>query len=225
MGLNKSKGNMYGFITDTWNTVKGRCPHDCSYCYMKKYKNQRPVRFDGKELKTDLGTGNFIFVGSGCDMFAESIPESWIRETLEHCKKFDNRYFYQSKNPSGFIYFNEFPKDSVFCATIESDSFYPEIMKNSPDPMTRSLAMQHISLFAKTHVTVEPIMEFNLEHMLRMIRRCKPEQVNIGADSLGHKLPEPTPEKIRDLIAGLAEFTKVHLKENLKRIYKQPVNF
>ena len=33
--LNKQKGNMYGFVTHTWNVIKGKCPHDCEYCYMK----------------------------------------------------------------------------------------------------------------------------------------------------------------------------------------------
>lgn len=36
MGLNKAKGEMYKFVTHTWNTVKGECFHNCRYCYMKK---------------------------------------------------------------------------------------------------------------------------------------------------------------------------------------------
>ena len=27
---------MYEFVTHTWNPIKGKCYHDCSYCYMKK---------------------------------------------------------------------------------------------------------------------------------------------------------------------------------------------
>ena len=100
MGLNKSKGNMYDFVTHTWNTVKGKCYHDCSYCYMKKWGKLNDVRFDEKELKTDLGKDNFIFVGSGCDMFAESIPDEWIKKTLKHCGLYeDNQYLFQTKNP------------------------------------------------------------------------------------------------------------------------------
>src|SRR3990167_1900105 len=30
--LNKQKGNMYGFVTHTWNPIKGKCSHNCSYC-------------------------------------------------------------------------------------------------------------------------------------------------------------------------------------------------
>ena len=83
MGLNIQKGNMYGFVTHTWNTVKGKCLHDCSYCYMKQFK-LNPVRFDKKELKTKLqdkefSDSCFIFIGSSCDMFADNIPFDWIR--------------------------------------------------------------------------------------------------------------------------------------------------
>jgi len=68
MALNKSKGNMYDFVTHTWNTIKGECPHDCGYCYMKAIakrfnKPQQPPRFDESELKTNLDEGNFIFGG------------------------------------------------------------------------------------------------------------------------------------------------------------------
>ena len=40
-------------------------------------------------------------------------------------------------------------------------------------------------------------------------------EVNIGRESTRNvKLPEPTPEKVRDLVATLSEFTKVKIKKN-----------
>ena len=86
--LNPVKGNMYSFVTHTWNSIKGRCPHDCAYCYMKRFGYQKPVRLDEKELKTGLGQDNFIFVGSSCDMWADEIPEVWINRTLDVCDRF-----------------------------------------------------------------------------------------------------------------------------------------
>jgi len=70
MALNPSNGNMYDFVTHTFNTVKGTCEHDCSYCYMKNWHERGAIKLDNEEFKTDLGTGNFIFVGSGTDLFA-----------------------------------------------------------------------------------------------------------------------------------------------------------
>ena len=96
---------MYDFITHTWNTIKGECPHGCSYCYMKRWGKQPTLHFDEKELKTDLGKGNFIFVGSSCDMFAESIPENWVNQTITKIEYDDpyndkNKYLFQTKKPS-----------------------------------------------------------------------------------------------------------------------------
>ncbi len=86
MSLNKSKGNMYPWVSHTWNPIKGKCPHDCLYCFMKSYP-QPELHFDEKELKTNLGSGNFIFVGSSCDMWARIVPIDWILATLEHIAK------------------------------------------------------------------------------------------------------------------------------------------
>lgn len=224
MALNKSTGNMYQFIDYTWNTVKGECPHHCSYCYMQRWGQQKPVRFDEKELKTDLGTGNFIFVGSSCDMFAENIPDEWIKKTLKHMEKFDSKYLLQTKNPTRVLHFIDacvISDKCVICTTIESDIFYPDIMKNSPQPMQRSIAMQELSEIIDTYVTIEPILEFNLEHMVTMIKRCNPKQVNIGFNtSFKIKLPEPSEIKTIELIHELRRFTKVVLKSNSKRIIK-----
>lgn len=213
MGLNISKGNMYKFVTHTWNTVKGECFHDCRYCYMKRWGKLNPVRFDEKELKTNLGRGNFIFVGSSCDMWANNIPDEWIFKTLTHCNKFDNEYLFQTKNPRN-IRRILIPKSSV-CVTLESNRFYPDIMRNSPRPFDR---MEEIKLIRHPlYITIEPILDFDLIPFVEMIKECNPLQINIGADSGRHELPEPPKEKVFELISELKKITKIHTKSNLER--------
>ena len=219
--LNKQKGNMYGFVTHTWNAIKGKCPHDCSYCYMKSFK-QNPVRLDKTEFKTDLGEGNIIFVGSSCDMFAKDIPQDWIFEVLAHCVKYPkNKYLFQSKDTSRIYQLrNYIPHNSIIGTTIETNITYPDIMKNSPSVQDRAFFMN--KLFGirgfKTMVTIEPIMTFDLNELVQLIRISFPSWVNVGADSKGHKLPEPTQSKILRLIIDLEEFTEVKMKKNLKRL-------
>lgn len=214
MGLNQSKGNMYEFIDATWNTIKGECPHGCTYCYMKKWGKQNPVRFDKKELETDLGSGNFIFVGSSCDMFAKQIPTEWIKETLLKCEEHDNKYFFQSKNPKRFIeVWSSLAKKSSFCTTIETNRVYSNYMGNAPEPWDRAF-----ELVVNNYITIEPIMDFDLIDFLTIIKLAQPRQVNIGADSGGNNLPEPTKKKTMALIEELEKFTTVVKKKNLKRI-------
>lgn len=218
MALNKSKGQMYSWVTHTWNTVKGECPHGCTYCYMHRWGKQKPVRFDEKELNTDLGSGNFIFVGSSCDLFARSIPNKWVIDTLDHCGSYiQNNYLFQSKNPEGFKDFEIYiPLSSKLCITIETNRYYPQ-MGETPHPSQRSEDLHDLEAF-KRYVTIEPIMDFDLDEMINLIRWCSPEQVNIGADSGNNNLPEPSKEKLLTLIEELKEFTVIDKKTNLKRL-------
>lgn len=224
MGLNESKGNMYNFVTHTWNTIKGECYHDCSYCYMKRWGKLKPVRFDEKELKTDLGENNFIFVGSSCDMFSENIPDGWIKKTLDHCNRYDNEYLLQSKNPKRLF---DFLSSTVidmhkfsFCTTIETNRDMRDIMRRSPSVESRSYYTSFISTIIDTYITIEPIMRFDHDDLVNLIYKCQPVQVNIGADSGNNDLPEPSDRDIYYLINDLENFTKVKLKKNLNRIIK-----
>ena len=214
-GLNISKGNMYEFVTHTWNTIKGECYHDCSYCYMKRWGKLKSVHFDEKELKTDLGKGNFIFVGSSCDMWAQNIPDEWIFKTLCHCNKYEeNSYLFQTKNPCNIR--RILVPNSNVCVTLETNRYYSDIMMNCPTPQQRTEQMQLIR--HPLYITIEPIMDFDLPKFIEMLKKCEPIQVNIGADSGRNGLPEPSKEKLLELISELQKFTIIHKKNNIKRI-------
>jgi len=221
MSLNVAKGNMYDFVTHTWNTIKGECPHGCSYCYMHRWGKQLPVRFDEKELKTDLGEDNFIFVGLSCDMFALDIPEAWMLKTISHCARhYKNKYIFQSKNPGGFLSLLKVAYwQPTICTTIETNRWYPDVMQNSPGPYDRAMAMEYLDQFPH-YVTIEPIMDFDMDPMVELIKRCNPVQVNIGADSGRNGLPEPSYDKVLELIERLGRFTTVARKRNLDRLGK-----
>lgn len=223
MGLNKSKGNMYEWVTHTWNTIKGECYHDCSYCYMKRWGHLKPIRFDHNERKMDLGENNFIFVGSSCDMFAENVHPEWVIKTLQRCEKYNkNGYLLQTKNPKAFSdYAPNIAALEKFalCITLESNIFYPDIMKNSPKPKERVFEFSKIPVKEK-YITIEPIMDFDVFTFIEIIKECDPIQVNIGADSGNNNLLEPSKEKILELITELEKFTKVKQKKNLSRLLK-----
>ncbi len=212
---------MYGFVTHTWNAIKGKCSHDCSYCYMKRFP-QNPIRLDEKELKTDLGEKNFIFVGSSTDMFADDVPKEWIFKVLEHCNNYPkNKYLFQTKNPKRFHYFLHWlPKDLILGITMETNDMtgYDKYSK-APLPSWRISEFDKLPEEIQKMITIEPIMDFNVMTFHLWLEKCKPEFVNIGADSTRNNLPEPPKEKIGKLIEELKKFTKVNLKENLKRIY------
>ena len=223
MPMNPVKGNMYDFVTHTWNAIKGKCPHGCSYCYMRQ-ERLKSIRLDEKEFKTDLGSGNFIFVGSSCDMWAWTVPEEWITRTLKPCREhYLNEYLFQSKNPQRFRWFyHSIPTTAILGTTIESNREYPDIYKDAPPIVERYGAMFQVGPKddgCEVMITIEPILDFDLKEFVEMIRDIEPKWVNIGANTYFKiKLPEPPAEKIRALIEELKGFTEVKLKKNLKRL-------
>ena len=230
MGLNKAKGQMYPFLNDypykgvnrgfTWNPVAGECQHKCSYCFVKKgrtknlKKYQGEARIDEKCMNDNFGSGNYIFVGSATDIFGEWVSDKIIRRVLRHCRRFYNKYLFQSKNPARFVrnslfnpYRFAFPKNTVLGTTIETNRDISGISE-APPPINRVLPMTHIYDFDK-FVSIEPIMDFDLDILVYWIKCIEPVFVSIGADSKKSGLNEPPAEKIRELINELEKFTEV----------------
>jgi hypothetical protein len=188
---------------------------------MKRWGKQKPIRFDEKELNTDLGIGHTIFVGSSCDMFANDIPDRWIWKTLDHCYKYShlNGFLLQSKNPQRMSKFYE-PGYWDFiriCTTIETNRNYPE-MGNAPNTYMRASWLSSFNF--NRYLTIEPIMDFDLNDLIDLVKLVNPVQVNIGADSGNNHLPEPSKEKLLQLIDELKKFTVIDQKRNLTRLLK-----
>ena len=222
MVLNRSHGNMYPWVTHTWNPIK-RCAHSCKYCYVKeletRYQYDASPRFVEEELKTRLGKNNVIFVGSASDMWGAWVDSLNIERVLEHCRRFDNTSVFQSKNPARFLEFvGRFPNKSIFGTMIETDR-YIERITDSPDIADRVQAMKRIE--GVKFVSIEPIIRFDLERLVRMISKIQPSFVTIGADSKNHNLLEPSGDRIRELLKRLSKFTEVRLKPNLRRLLKK----
>jgi protein gp37 len=209
---------MYDFITHTWNPIKGRCKHNCTYCYMKRWGKQKSIHLDEREMKTDLGNGNIIFIGSSCDLFANDVPEESILRVLNKSKEHqDNKYLFQTRNLIRIKKFL-FPIDTFICTTLETNrSYLADSYSSAPALLSRAEELREC-LIKRRLVTIEPIMDFDVSEFINMIEAIKPIQVNIGADSGNNHLPEPSREKVLELIRELKKFTIVHTKQNLNRI-------
>lgn len=224
----KAGSNMYQWVTHTSNPIGGECPHRCLYCYAaaieRRFKggrywgDTRPVE---EELKVKYGAGKTIFVGDMNDVFALGMPASWISDMLRHCRMYPaNTYVFQTKNPSGYWpHMTEMPPNVILGATIETNRNTGAVSL-APQPHSRFCNMLGVRDSGhKTFVTVEPIMRFDLEVLLPWIIKLRPSWANVGADSGGHGLPEPTGDEVEALIAGIeAEGIEVRRKANLERL-------
>jgi len=248
MSLNKSVGNMYGYIgptvppvVATWNPICG-CEHDCSYCYIKNgrlHSDMKPRLRDSylKDYLLECGQGT-IFVGSAADMFGNWVPRGWIQRVLLHCLAFpENTYLLQSKSPyrfgsifaGNFNWFRDFLK-IILATTIETDmdgKVYREITHcQSPQaPVDRAESLRSIQCMPnlKKMVTVEPIIKNNPVNLAGLVGYTEASIVVIGANSFWRvcPLPEPSPEDVKELVCQLGRIKHIKsiiIKPNLKRL-------
>lgn len=222
MGLKISQGNMYDWVTHMHSHLGGECPHKCEYCYVQRNRFGVSPRYKGEvrliehELNVVYGSGKTIFIEHMNDMFAQPIPQGWIREIFHHCNIYpDNNYVFQTKNPDrAFNYMNLFPNNFMIGTTIESNRPYPKL-SDAPPPENR---LRGISMFKKTFITIEPILDFDTDIFVKWITEIKPDFVNIGADSKNCSLPEPSAKKIKQLIYFLQKGNiTIKKKRNLER--------
>jgi len=228
MPLTKSVGNMYSWVTHTHTHLGGKCPHQCSYCYVGKGRFGSIPRYEGeirlieKEFEVDYGVGKTIFMEHMNDSFADGVPQEFIRKIMAHCRKFpDNTYVFQSKNPERFLFLaHEFPSKTILGTTIETNRTTEAISK-APSPYWRFTEMREIrNIFPhyKRFITIEPIMKFDLNEMVDNLVAVKPDFINIGADSKKCGLPEPTAKEVQNLINSIREAKlNIRIKNNLER--------
>ena len=224
MALRKSRGNMYPWVSHTWNPIKG-CDFECDYCYVKKAVSRgydATVRIDMGDLEeTRIGKGKTIFVGSMADMWGPWVPKAWIEEVLTVCRVYaDNAYVFQSKNPKRFREFKfPHPVRTLLGTTIETDRYPKDFKTKAPSIPERVGAMMELYPMRR-FITIEPIMDFDLSNLLRIVEMISPEFITIGADSKGHGLKEPEPEKVLKLLDGLNKMkVEIRQKSNLERLF------
>jgi DNA repair photolyase len=226
MALVKSKGNMYSWVTHMHSHLGGECPHKCSYCYVQKNRFGVSAKYQGKlrlitpELLVNYGSGKTIFIEHMNDLFSNDVPERYIRLILGHCRDYpDNSYVFQTKNPQRVVDFaDEMPEDSILGVTIETNRSIKKFSK-APDIAERVNGLDSLGWHNGLFLTIEPIMRFDLYDFLCITRKVDPEFINIGADSKGSNLPEPSGDEIMLLVEGIEkQGIVVKEKHNLNRL-------
>jgi len=174
------------------------------------------------ELRVRYGRGRTIFIEHMNDLFAKEVPGAWILDILDHCWKYpENTYVFQTKNPSRIPRLSApVPPGSIIGTTIETNRPIPCSL--APLTTSRASALGDIGLQGyRTFLTIEPILDFDVDPLAEMVIGVKPEFINIGADSKGCGLPEPSAEKVASLISSLQDAgVVIRKKVNLGRLLR-----
>ncbi len=226
-----------------YNPLCGRCGMHCQYCSTnslrkryeacaKKYSGE--YRIDEKVLNKNLGSGKTVFVVAQNDLFEADVPDEMIIKILNRMLMYpNNTYMIQTKNPARYSDMINYGWGNYGCSwtyskilnkvwlgtTIETNR-NEIILSQAPSVLERATAMCNLPNEFKKYITIEPIVDFDVNLFVDMLAMIKPDKIYIGADSKHNNLPEPSAKKTADFVSRLIidEHFNVELKSNLPRV-------
>jgi len=97
----------------------------------------------------------------------------------------------------------------VLGATIETnrDDLAMSVSR-APPPSQRYKAMRDLP-WPHKYVSIEPVMEFDLEELASWVEEIRPVSVHVGYDNWNSRLPEPPLWKVRALIERVSRVAPV----------------
>ena len=212
-----TNGSMYA-ATATWNPFKG-CGFDCTYCeptfkaQAKRQKHNCQKCYDyvphyhEERLEKSLPSEQTIFVCGNADLsFCKPVFTRRIIDRIKQCPS--KTFYFQSKQPAYFVPFlSEFPTNAILLTTLETnrDEGYRAVSK-APVPSERYRQFKALD-YPRKVVTIEPVMDFDLDIFARWIRDLHPEYVWLGFNShpKAAPLPEPSLDKVERFMGLLAK--------------------
>ena len=226
---------MFSLVAETWNPVTG-CLHNCVYCWARRlaetklrrvprYREGFKPRLNGQEFKRRFKPNRLVFVSDMGDLFGEWVPDKWIWRVIERIEKFpETKFLFLTKNPKRYWDFG-YPDNVILGVTLETNRCdgYDKISK-APEPCVRYHDARLLGVKGNpVMISVEPILDFDLDDFIHVIKMLEPDMVYIGYDNYGHRLPEPPLEKTLRLIQELEKFTTVYRKTIRKAWYEGPL--
>lgn len=219
---------MFKSIDRTWNVFVG-CEWDCTYCnarkaaltrfkHLDRYKDGFHPHLVESELSKTFRPGESIFISYMGDIsFATRDTMAVIFSRAQQFR--ETRFLLCTKDPSCFYRWGLYIPDNVLIATtLETNRAH--LYSRAPQPKERAqifFKQKHIHKM----VSIEPVMDFDLDIFIMWLRYISPEFVEVGADNYHNNLPEPPKEKLERFIKQLRDWgIPVIEKDGLARLLK-----
>jgi len=237
--MGKEMSRMFGFVTETWNPIVG-CKHNCVYCWAKRQARRQinncqkcgwfTPHIHRDRLKRKFKANTLVFVCDLADIFSPMVSQLWVPtifDVIRHNP--ETTFFLETKNPWGYVSgYTIIPKNTILSVTLEtnrsdwkipgSDDIVYKDISSAPYPVQRYFAILDLKKcgIEIDHLSIEPILDFDLRRFCTWIKKINPDSVSIGYDNYNNRLPEPPLDKTIALIEKL-EFYGIEVEKKQLR--------
>ena len=231
-----TRSNMYALSVQQWNPWDG-CNHECEYCKPSFQRGTRrwgmgqgncqlcctltphlhPERLDQSLRKT--GFMQFIFTCSSGDI--ASCPTDYLKKIVAvMCNNKDKTFLLQTKDPKTFDRV-DFPQNVVLGITLETNhDDLSRAVSKAPAPSERYEVFKDLK-YKRKMLTLEPIMQFDLDTMVRWIGDIDPCMVWLGYDSKNTGLPAPDLAQVKELYWAIGRQHRVVILKTIPEDQKR----
>ena len=201
---------------DTWNPLGGVCLHKCRYCYVETLKKMFPgvkakysegPRTNAKWLNEikQFTDKDFVFVCDMTDLFGHWVPTEIIQQIFIAISNSPAKFLLLTKNPQRYRQLISIgvpiPLNCILGCTVESNIDYS--LSGQPETTRLEVMSELTEMGYPVMLSIEPIMDFDLERFALWIAKVKPKFVAIGYDNYKNGLVEPSFSKTVHLIHAL----------------------
>jgi hypothetical protein len=216
---------------EVWNVQTG-CFNDCynGGCWAKKlietrlkntpkYKDCgfRPT-FHPKEMNKKFNPNLFYFISSMGDIaFAKNDELQQIINKIKENPQ--TNFLLCTKDPTIYLPLEDL-KNIYFGTTLETNRDITKLYSKAPLTSERYRIIEYLKVTNKL-ISIEPIMDFDLDIFSEWILNINPKIVEVGADNYRNGLIEPSSDKIKALIKSMESVgIEVICKDGLHRLLK-----
>lgn len=215
-----------------WPVLSGRCEYACAYCHTRDAERRFPnsgMKYGGpprvcRRLMREHRERRSYSVAPTGDLFAGDVPDEVILEILSWCRGHGvDRYLFMTQNPARMaLYLGMMPGNRVLGTTIQTNRDTSGFSR-APGPKARAEAMA--SLREQNEgpllVAIRPVLAFDIEPLMAIMRDIAPDEISIGALVRGADLhlDEPEPWKVELLVDRCRDIcANVVLEQSLRRM-------
>lgn len=240
--MGEARGDMFpGVITR--NMVRGKCPGECGYCYMRHGKlakieaYHKPFHCVTKEFQAKFKPDTVYFLGSATDIWCPEVPTEYqaeiVRRLYESGVPESTWFLFSTKYPDGYMkWLDSLPAHTILSITLETErNIDYRTVSKAPLPAERILSaivlrkrIDASDRKYKLMINMEPALDFRVNAMRDALQEIQPDFMVFGADTSGwvKKNVIPTEANWVDIL-HLLECTRsmvgqVLIKKNIWRL-------